>query len=537
MYPQPDQALKPLLDELQLHWHDKFSLFERSPVPSILEQISRKGDVAALPCLMQWVQHRRAMMRKGAESAVAIILPKLSADQIVELENLIRESWLKHVSYDGVLRAQTDAGLRLGTLDSNGWRREKALLELNKGSDAGALPFVLLRLNDWVPNVRAAAERWLASRLKSFAPEQLVTCLPIFAALTERAQGLASQYVQASLDRMATEQAAPALINALLSANSRTRRLAFSLLSKSGALRDSQIQNRLLDGSDPMLALLLLKHLHPSNAELPDELVTRAMGSKSSMVRRFAMYRMSDAQVERFNSAVQTALFDPAEGLREFAQYYFKKRLSSEELQSRYVRAMRDPASSNRTIAAAILGFRETGGVLSEEECLRWFEHRSVRIRAAALRVFAACHFDDALPRVREALMTPKSPTMGKTALAILRQHPNAVPMREISALLASERPTAIRMRAFTLLGDFGKWQRLPMLLKLAGDADEVIGKKALVSLWGWFNGFNKSQVQPSRAQVEEALTQLSGAETALEARLVVEFRALLNTIMPRVAA
>lgn len=335
---------------------------------------------------------------------------------------------------------------------------------------------------------------------------------------------------------MATKQAAPAVIDALASADPRTRQLAFLLLSKSGVLRDPQIQNRLLDGSDPILPLLLLKRLQLDGAELPEECLMRAVTSRFSMVRRSGMYRMSGAQIEKFNSVVESALFDPVQGLREFAQHHVMKRLPAVELQNRYMEAMRGPASSTRIIAAAVLGYRETGGVMSQDECRRWTEHFSARVRAAALRVFAACHFDDSLPRLREELVSSRSSTMGKTALAILRQHPGAISMREISTLLENVRPMAARMRAFTLLGDCGKWQKLPVLLKLAADSDEIIRRKAVACLWAWFVGFNKSQVQPSRTQIEEALTQLSHSENAMETRLVVEFRALLTTLAPRVA-
>lgn len=66
--------------------------------------------------------------------------------------------------------------LELGTFHPNGYFREKCICRL--GGESEAVKFVLLRLNDWVGEVRKAAENMVWIRIPKLNAEELVTCLP-----------------------------------------------------------------------------------------------------------------------------------------------------------------------------------------------------------------------------------------------------------------------------------------------------------------------------------------------------------------------
>ena len=150
------------------------------------------------------------------------------------------------------------------------------------------------------------------------------------------------------------------------------------------------------------------------------------------------------------------------------------------------------------------------------------------------MRCFAATSFDEALPWIRSEVAVAKNPTLGKTALTILCRTPLALTLEEVSRLLRDTEQELIRLRGFTLLCVRGKWEQLPVLLKLLRDSSKEIRRRADSRLVSWLKGFNRVQTQPSRVQLEEALTELALSKAFIPTALHLEFDALLRAMVPR---
>ncbi len=534
MFPKPEAELNILLNELTACLHEKRWFLTRSPAPDILNRIAHIGSPAALPWLLPLVHSDNENIRAAAERAVAVLLPKLRPHQIVELECLIRESWALFHSADHSYRAETEFGARLASLDSSGWNREKAITALIRVGDVEALPFMLLRLNDWVTQVRKAAEKWFAVHGDSIQLSQLVGCLPILAVLSERSYGSTSSIVKLLLTRLTTSGASAVLLEVLPHTTARVRRLAFTLLAPSGALHDPALQAELLRHSEPMLGILLLKHLRVESPDLPSELLNQALMSRSATLRRYALYCLSENQIRRLTPLLSQAIFDSAQGVRNFAQYHLLKQVSAEELQSRYSLAMQNARTSNTLQAACIMGFHEVGGRWSTSRYLELASHPSMRVRVAVLRVFSASHFEASLPWLKTAIESNDAPALSKAALAVLRRHPQSLTLDEVKALLAAKNSDIVRWRAFSLLCLRGKWEQLPVLLDLLHEAPDFFNRRVLSHLSSWLSRFNRSQIQPTRAQVEQSLTALKSARIQLGPKFGTEFHALLHSLVSR---
>ncbi|WP_345736806.1 hypothetical protein [Prosthecobacter algae] len=499
-----------------------------------MEKIHATNNIAALPYLLPFIHHPSEKNRDFAERIVAQLLPQLDASQITALESLIRESW-STFNHDGhKFLALSTEGWKLSTLAASGWRREKAVAKLASSKDSEALPYVLLRLNDWVPQVQAAAHQWFSSCSDFIDIRQIIQCAPILAALTERGRGQSSPWVQTLIERLAAPEISPLLLSALPSSGTRSRQLIFSQLAKGGSLKNSELQQALLTHADPMLGVLLLKHLHTKDSELPDHLLLRAITSRRSLLRRYAWHRFSERQLSQATELLTKALFDPTSSMRTFAQYYLSKDISSEELQSRYAEALKILSSSNQMIAISILGFHESKGQWLTDDYLPWLNHSSVRVRASALRCFATAHFDQSLPWLKKEMLNVSSPTLGKLATALLQRRPYALTMDIITSMLSSEESDVVRLRAFQLLCKRGKWEQLPCLLQLTRDSSESLRHKAVSRLSVWLKDYNRSQIQPTPKQIQQAVTELCKSKPVMSLALHLEFHSLLSSLLPR---
>jgi HEAT repeat protein len=534
MFPKPEAELQVLLNELMECLGKKPGFMTRSPVPEVLRRIGQHGDPAALPWLFDLIHSSTETIRSASEKAVEQLLPKLDAQQIIELELFIRSSWTRFYSDDHSYRAKTEHGARLATLHSSGWIREKAIIALMESGDAGALPFVLLRSNDWVEQVRRAADQWFSVHGAAVPVDQLAASLPILAALTERVHGRASSIVTKLLARLTLPSAATVHMKWLPRANARTRKLLFTLLGQSGALQDTDTQSVLLKNPDPIFGVLLLKHLRGQSPEVPPEILEQALSAKSATLRRYALHSLSEDQISQIVPLLSQAMFDSAQGVRSFAQYHLLKRLSAKDLRSRYTGVLENPHVRNARFAACILGYHEIGGRWAASQYLELAHHDSMKVRAAVLRTFAATHFEEALPWLKVAFASHYASSLAKAAMAVFRKQPQAWTMTEIKSLLGEEHAAEVRQRAFVLLCRRGKWEQLPVLLDLLSDSCGGFEHQVLSQLWAWRSRYNQTQSQPTRVQIELALAALDRVRERLDSRLSSEFHALLSSVVVR---
>ncbi len=531
MYPKPSEQLRALLDELALARSKKASFFGRNPVPGIVKKITDSGDVAALPCLLDIVNDSNSTIRSSAEAATAMLLPKLSAGQIMALETAIREGSADH-DWGNELEATTTPGWMLSTLSKSGWRREKAVQALTKARNQDALPFILLRLNDWISKVRTEAERWFAVCISTLPLQNIVQCLPILAALGERVQAKASPIV-ANLLRLLEDHAAKTdLLQIIEQGEPRTRWLVLSILAKGGALASAETQQQLLAHPDPMLGVLLLKHLSADKREIPESIVLRAVASKKALLRRYALHCLSKRQVESMIPLLETLLFDGTSGVRAFAQHYLKKLLGEAALQERYQAVLDAPSSLPRALRASLVGFHECGGHWAPCDYVRWKAHPNAQVVAIAMKLFAVTHFEEALPWVRSSFLDIARPAASKAAAEVLQRHPSALLLAEIEAWLSEDHANdRIYRRAMILVSARGKWEKLPLLLRSLRHSSAVVRRIAAVQLEVWLMDFNTSQVQPTRTNIDSALTELSLAGAYCDRRQAMEFSSLLKSL------
>ncbi len=111
----------------------------------------------------------------------------------------------------------------------NGYLREEMFRRLGEVDDPLAVPFVLLRLNDWVPEVRAAAAGVVSGWLERAWLGPLAQNLPLVTRLKGRVRSRHDELVDEVERRLVEEEPPDALISACRSRDRWVRREAFAL--------------------------------------------------------------------------------------------------------------------------------------------------------------------------------------------------------------------------------------------------------------------------------------------------------------------
>ncbi len=524
--PSPELASK--LVELWADLIGKRHFWQKRKAPNLIEQIGILGQPVALLDFINLVHHDESDVRDAAEDMVRVLLPKMTPDEVMQLELRVRESWSRYWTNDHVFRAEWPTSWELSTFDPNGHKRERALILLESLSDFGALPFILLRLNDWVRQIRERAESWITKRIKNIPTTELIRNFSILSATHEREKGSASLVLVSLLERFNHAEAARQLLESLPMMSNRTRRSAFRILSESGFLLNADSQDFLLQTQHPFLGVLLITTLRTRGLHPPERWLASAVESSSTMLRRLALNSWEDAGYPGLLDAVRRALLDPAAGIRDFAQYWTRKLDPSFELTAFYQGELGSTQSPIR-LSSAIAGLHETGGRLEAESYSAWLSSNHTIVRVAALRAFALVHPDDCEKTLERFLIGENGAAMEKAAFKILLKKPSSISIAALRKASESTHRRSTRIRALAIVMKKDKWVPIPILLRLLRDPDETLSLHVRQVLTKWLWRFNRTWTQPTAQLLRETEQELIKSKPLLGESMIATLESIFK--------
>lgn len=493
-----------------------------------LGQIKDLSEPAGLPFMFGWIHHLNVTVREAADEAVRAMMKSLRPQMLRALEGAVRQSWVRYATHGAKAQATGLSSLLLTTMNPNGRFREFALRKLLLVTDASILPFVLIRLNDWVPVLRRLAEDWLSSHASKLPLSVVAGVIPVLATLMDRGQSSASAQLLALGERLRHPEAIPFLLAAIPTSDLSSRRFIFRLLSDSGALGADSVQKALIHGSDPFTGVLCLGALERSPAPVSREVLLAAVNAKSAMLRVKALQLWQARGLEGFSAVLEAHIADESCTVRQFARYWMQKAKPDFDFGSVYRTAMH--VAQHRKAAAALAGFHESGGRLDQEEYAQWLQHPASIVRRVALRCLALSWPETAQPVVKQFALEGTDAALSGTAFRLIQSHRGWLAFDEIESLAINGPTVRLRIGALSLLLCEDKWRRLPVLLRLLSGDDEALRPSVASALRDWRRRFNLTWTQPSTESLHEARRWLASAASRLGKHERHDLEDLLST-------
>lgn len=384
----------------------------------------------------------------------------------------------------------------------NGHVREAALRVLAEAGDARVLPFVLLRLNDWVAEVRRAARSALAGYVApEFAPA-LVTLLPMIERLGLQGRGEHETVIAWVVKLLAAPELRDVRFAGCRDADLevRTACLRFSLKA---APDDAPLLLELaLADAEPKLRVLALRRI---GAALPAAwartLIDGALHDRSSQVRRIALDLLGEfLSPDEIVAITEAALLDVAAATRWQAQQLLA-RARSIDLAEFYRAALARPSTSMHT-KGALLGLGECG---QETDVLLVRPHLDsdlASVRRIAMQVLGKLEpttvvapfflaLSDRLPGVANA---------ARRALGARTAHVRVERLLEI--LASSTAPVHARANAVALGSHLSKWDALFLMLTALDTPDSESLESVRIVVASWVRNYNRSFARPTGHQL-----------------------------------
>lgn len=321
----------------------------------------------------------------------------------------------------------------------DGYIRQAAVDYCGRLAPQGAAVKLVERLNDWVPQVRAAARRALDAVVPKAAAADLADALPAVHALLNATLERHGEWV-AAFERKVVEQvgAAP-LAEALLGPDVRVARATFRLLAGLHAMTPQALFARVVPASgDIVLTRQAFDHLERSEQGCSEAELVRAFASKSTPIRARALRALVARGVTRY---VDDVLFARQATLRAVAIDWLAGQGRDVVAFYRNALALPDASPARIGICLAELGASRQGACI--DGILPFLGHPVARVRVQAAQAWlrlAPAQKDEIARRV----LADPAPELRALLVQLVRKHGAYVPFELVRSHLQAPADRAL---------------------------------------------------------------------------------------------
>jgi hypothetical protein len=509
---------------------------ERSVAASkdALDAIRGTGDWRSIPSLLYILAHNNAELRRAGAAVISDLAALIPVAALPGFEGRVRELTLQGYSWnelgvDWIGKQEWPARVwAMFTMHPSGYVREAALRRLASEGDATlALPYFLLRANDWVDQVRDVALEAVKALLVPEHAAIWVSVLGLVDQLRVRSRNDHAWLTAGVSSLLVRPELRPALMDA---ARSQDRSVGVWTLRVSASLPDADramLVSMAMESADPVVRLRAAKAVR-AWAECPgrERLLATIASDRFMPIRREALYAVLDDAPERCRAFLRAALLDRHASMRHAAMSYLtappEKAGESLDTRTFYLGALAAGKSADQ--AAAILGVGECGTQADAERLVPFAEDDRPMVAAAAVRAVAALDRDHRVDWFVELLRDGR-PAVAREAGRALELLGNAAPVEALRDVLRGSSRGLSRRYALRILLRRHPYDAVVDAVVAAGSADAALiraGSDFIERARPWRVPYGPSEAQ--KAAAEAAIRGLSVPLAASLRRRLREF-------------
>lgn len=363
----------------------------------------------------------------------------------------------------------------------NGFVREKALLSLRNLPVDHTLPYLLLRLNDWVVNVRNAAKQLLLELIPKLDPYTIIKHHRCITWL-----GITKRVNLASVQRMLiTHMLRPKNLHTLTQRiahlTPQERLFLLTCVPIDLLLQQPKWLNNAIVDASPTIRHWAASMMRSASLQTPYRLQT-LMNDNAIRVRHQAIRNLSHSHFLKQQSIIQPRLFDKSKAIRTYAQYLFST-YTNTSLATIYRNEIHCKVGSIH--AGMLAGLAETGDLSDIHFLKSYLQHPKACMRAAALTGLHHLQATDMHNHYLRGL-SDASAKVRNACVSIWQS--SFIDQEEALMPLLQHGSPATQIAAFKVLTHQRDSQTLPSILCALGIANQALQTRAWQQLIAWCN-------------------------------------------------
>lgn len=471
------------------------------------------GDWRSIPSLLYVLSHDNADLRSAGATVINDLAASIPVAALPGFEGRVRDSTLQAYSWNKLRMewvVQQEWPLRVWamfTMHPSGYVREAALRHLASEGDATlVLPYFLLRVNDWVEQVRAVATAAVKTLL---GPKQTAAWVPVLGLVDQlrlRSRADHAWLTDAATSLLLRPESRPELMSAARSEDRLVARWAFRATMTLPDADRAMFVSLALESGDPVVRLHAAKAVR-AWAGCPDRerLLANMTSDRFMPVRREALYAALDDTPEHRRAVLQAALLDRHASMRHAARFYLRDRSEqasgTPDIREFYLDVLAHGEPSKR--AAAISGVGECGTQADADGLARFVSDARSTVAAAAVRAVASLdpgHRVDWLV----GLLRDDRPSVVREAGRALESLGNAVPVEALRHVLHGDSGEQSRRSALRILLRRHPYDAVVDAVTAAGSGSEALaraGTEFIDRAMPWRVSYGPSDAQKAAAQ------------------------------------
>lgn len=484
----------------------------------LVQQLGASREPAAIPYLAPALFSDEAKARTAAAQAMSALLQLLSIDDLPHLDQSMRGGWYTEIwrkleprelaSLVGPGPTGTTV-LEVSSMHPNGFVREEAVRRLALRSDGSELPYLLLRLNDWVRQVRQAAVEAVERRIAAGYARHFASALFLVVRLERTSRGNHLPILSSIYDLLASPAAREPMLAELRSGSGYARRASFRILTRPPSDDIAGVLLTAAKATDSVIRFWAARSL--ATALEPKELrgvLSEMFRDPSAPVRREALRAWTTTFVKDAENVLEQSLLDRSASVRAFARFQLTHR--GQDWQRRFYR---DAIERGRLseLPAAIAGLAETGGVEDAAVVESFLGHAMTTIRRTAARHLIRLGGDEFIDRVFEC-MTDASRGVSNQSRQAVQPYVARIGGPRLWRCFSETPSLHVRRNALRLIFALPKWDGLSYLVNATLDTDASLSALAGEYVVRWDARYNRTQATPSPTQIVAARNALAAA-------------------------
>lgn len=504
----------------------------------LLRQIGERGEPMALPSIVPFLIDDRASTASAAWQAARLLMGRLVPADFIQLDQEMRErspyqsaqslKWhdLRPDAIDGLVNSSEAGWLLLGfaSFHANGYVRQAAVEKLARYSDGRELPFLLIRLNDWVQPIRGCAQDALNHRVVPGYAPHFVANLALVFNLLERGRDDHRRFVESVLSLLRRPACAGALFAGLKATDRFVSRRSFALITEVPGVDVKPIIEQALQAKDTLIRLWAARKARSRyDGDHLAEFLQVMRRDRFVPVRREALSAYVEGDRDEAASRLRDALLDDHVSMRELAQYHLRK-AGNFDFAAFYREALNNERVS---LYAAIGGLGETGTAKDAALILPFVSHSSPKVRRAAVqaanRLGGDAYIDVLLDSLADVV-----PAVSRAARDALKNRIALIHPEKIWRVFNQSPQPHTKRAALFLIAALSKWESLPLLVRACAARDERVAEAAREYVRRWMWRYNLSFLRPSKPQLALLAQALGESQTSLDAKVVEDLRQLV---------
>jgi hypothetical protein len=388
--------------------------------------------------------------------------------------------------------------LGLCSFHPNGYFREKAIKLLSEYQNSSVIPYIIIRLNDWVNPLGTLAKVVLKDKLIAENAREIINSLPLLLRLKDCSRGIHEEIINMVTEFLISDKCRVELLQGLISKDQKVRYYCYDISMNSGVLDNTTLIDYIIKEKIPHIRLKVIRYIINNSSVDELKLFYRILlKDKNPAVRSevlLVIFKYEDISISK---ELETSLLDKSISMRDTARFILTKRGISN-----FAEFYRDKISKGESLVGAIYGLGETGTDQDCEYIENYMNEENINLLRAVMLSLARLNFE----KYREFFigkLKDERAGISKQAKKILSERIDSSDGELIYKINKEAAQRHVLINTASLLFNLSKWDNIRYILEFQNSDDEEIRNLAEYNFMKWQVAFNRSFNKPTQRQKE----------------------------------